>query len=59
MNRLNWTIESKGLLLATFIPTGEKLVARTKSELMSKINLFTPTCKDDIFTSRIDPSEEF
>lgn len=39
-NRLDWTIEQKANWIATYNPTGKILVARTKSQLMSKINTF-------------------
>lgn len=38
-DRLNWYIRPRGgSWLATYIPTGETLVARSRPALMSKIN---------------------
>lgn len=38
MTRFDWTIEHKHMWVATYNPTGDKLAARTKAQLMSRIN---------------------
>lgn len=39
-NRLTWTIKNRGHWFATYEPTGDMLVARSRAALMSKINEF-------------------
>lgn len=41
-DRLDWTIRAgaSGIWIATYQPTGDVLVARTRGQLMSKINAY-------------------